>query len=147
MLVQLMNYTQMADARIIAILQNNKPIPEKAISLFNHVLNAQHIWASRILNQPSLYAVWEEHSTQALSSVSIGNFERFKHILENLDVTKEVAYTNSKGDRFTNEIRDILIHAFNHSTYHRGQIASLLKANGLEPPVTDYIMLKREMYL
>lgn len=147
MLVELMNYTKVADARVISVFLNNGVIPEKALSLFNHVLNAQHIWASRVLDKPSLYAVWEEHSPQAFSSVSTGNFELFKYILEHVDLSKEISYTNSRGDSFTNVVKDILIHAFNHSTYHRGQIASLLKINEIEPPVTDYIMLKREMYL
>ncbi|WP_209331385.1 DinB family protein [Lunatimonas salinarum] len=34
-------------------------------------------------------------------------------------------------------------HIVNHSTYHRGQIATLFRESGLQPVVTDYIMLKR----
>jgi uncharacterized damage-inducible protein DinB len=30
-------------------------------------------------------------------------------------------------------------HVVNHSTYHRGQVASKLKRLGVEPPVTDFI--------
>ncbi len=33
----------------------------------------------------------------------------------------------------------VLRHVVNHSTYHRGQIASKLKRFGVEPPVTDFI--------
>lgn len=35
----------------------------------------------------------------------------------------------------------------NHSTYHSGQIASLLKADDIVPPATDLIILKRDMLL
>lgn len=147
MLQEMMNYTQVADARIIEIFECNATVPAKAISLFNHVLNAQHIWANRILGEASLYTVWQEHFPEAFLSVSTSNYERFKYILENIDLAKEITYLNSSGDRFTNTVKDILIHAFNHSTYHRGQIASLFKANDIRPPVTDYIMLKREHYL
>ena len=145
MLVEMMKYTQWADAQIIEVFQRNSPIPAKAHSLFNHVLNAQHIWASRILDRASLYAVWEEHSSEALSSVSTGNFELFQYIMEYIALTNEITYTNSNGERYTNTVMDILIHVFNHSTYHRGQIASMLKVNEIQPPTTDYIQLKREI--
>lgn len=147
MLATIMNYTQVADGRIIEIFGKNETIPAKAITLFSHVLNAQHIWASRILEQASLYTVWEEHSPEAFPSISKDNFELFAFIIENVDLTKEITYSNSSGNSYSNVVSDILFHAFNHSTYHRGQIASLLKANAIQPPTTDYIMIKREMQL
>jgi uncharacterized damage-inducible protein DinB len=33
----------------------------------------------------------------------------------------------------------VLRHVVNHSTYHRGQVASKLKRFGVEPPATDFI--------
>jgi uncharacterized damage-inducible protein DinB len=44
---------------------------------------------------------------------------------------------------FSNDIKSIIFHVINHSTYHRGQIASEFKQNGLDPMVTDYILYKR----
>lgn len=147
MLAEIMNYTQVADARIIEVFEKNTFIPAKAITLFSHVLNAQHIWANRIVQRAPLYSVWEEHLPMAFASISKHNFELFAFIFENVDLTTEITYSNSSGFTFTNVVQDILFHAFNHSTYHRGQIASLLKANAIHPPVTDYIMIKREMQL
>ncbi len=147
MLVEMMKYMQVADERVIAVFGQNAIISAKAVSLFSHVLNAQHIWANRILDRPSLYGVWQEHSPEAFSSISIGNMECFQYILENIDLSKQITYRNSTGGTFTNVVKDVLIHVFNHSTYHRGQVASLFKADGILPPVTDYIMLKREMHL
>ena len=40
----------------------------------------------------------------------------------------------------------MLFHFVNHSTYHRGQIASNLKEHGIEPLVTDYIFYKRKNF-
>ena len=54
MLVEIMNYTQVADARVVEAFEKNESVPTKAITLFSHVLNAQHIWASRILGKPSI---------------------------------------------------------------------------------------------
>ena len=71
------------------------------------------------------------------------NYEHSLHILDKFDLTATMSYTNSKGQTFSNSIRDILFHVINHSTYHRAQIATEFKQNGLEPLVTDYIFYKR----
>ena len=55
-----------------------------------------------------------------------------------------VSYTNSKGEAWTSTVEDILIHVTIHSAYHRGQIASDLRAAGLEPAYTDYIHAVRQ---
>jgi uncharacterized damage-inducible protein DinB len=33
----------------------------------------------------------------------------------------------------------VLRHVVNHSTYHRGQVASKLKRLGVEQPMTDFV--------
>jgi uncharacterized damage-inducible protein DinB len=40
-------------------------------------------------------------------------------------------------------VEQIMIHLVNHSSYHRGQIAMLLRQNGFEPVNTDYITYDR----
>ncbi|WP_414711827.1 DinB family protein [Sphingobacterium sp. UBA1498] len=44
---------------------------------------------------------------------------------------------------FHNKVNDILLHVFNHGTYHRAQIASEMRRNGVEPINTDYITFIR----
>lgn len=145
MLAESLHYTQVADRKLIEIFKQNN-IPEKAISLFNHVLSAQHIWANRILGRPSKYQVWESLSVDLFESISKENFESITEIIKNYPLDKEITYTNSKGT-FTGIVKDILFHIVNHSTYHRAQIATIFKLEGIEPPITDYIILKREHQL
>lgn len=57
---------------------------------------------------------------------------------------KKISYKNSRGERFENSVRDILFHVINHSTYHRGQIATDCKLHGMTPLATDYIFYKRD---
>lgn len=59
-------------------------------------------------------------------------------------LSDSVSYTNSKGEAWTSTVEDILIHVTIHSAYHRGQIASDLRAAGLEPAYTDYIHAVRQ---
>jgi uncharacterized damage-inducible protein DinB len=54
-------------------------------------------------------------------------------------LAREVAYTNSKGERWSNSVADVLTHVVLHSSYHRGQIASLLGRAGESAAYTDYI--------
>jgi len=116
---------------------------EKAISLFSHILNAHHIWNNRIdLKQPS-FGVWEVHDSKDLKQIDQSNYEHSLRILDSMDLTETISYTNSKEQSFQNNTRDVLFHIINHSTYHRGQIATDFKNTGLQPLVTDYIFYKR----
>jgi len=60
------------------------------------------------------------------------------------DIEDEIInYTNTQHQAFHNKANDILLHVFNHGTYHRAQIASEMRKNGIEPINTDYITFVR----
>jgi uncharacterized damage-inducible protein DinB len=49
-------------------------------------------------------------------------------------------YQNSKKEQFRQPIYQMLIHVFNHGTYHRGQLVNILRQLGVEKiPRTDFI--------
>ncbi|MDZ4714746.1 MAG: DinB family protein [Cytophagales bacterium] len=116
---------------------------EKSVTLYNHILNAHQIWNSRIDPASPPYGVWEIHPAGEYQRIDRMNYENSIRILETLYFDQPVSYTNSKGQPYTNTVRDILFHVINHSTYHRGQIAAEFREHGLEPLVTDYIFYKR----
>ena len=134
----------LADRRVLDVFLNTDTALPEAEKLFSHVLNAQHIWIMRIKGEKPLFDTWtlqdkaffmqlHRENTAGLSAICIeGNLER------------EIDYRNSKGELFVNRISDVLLHVANHSTYHRAQIAHQFRLNAIEPPVTDYIILKRE---
>ncbi len=54
-------------------------------------------------------------------------------------------YENSKGEQFKQPIFQMLLHVFNHGTYHRGQLVTMLRQLGVENiPATDFIVWSRE---
>ncbi len=116
---------------------------EKAVGLFNHLLNAHQIWNNRIDPKEQIPGVWMLHPMPQLKTRNQTNYDHSLLILEHFDLADTVRYTNSKGQMFSNNIRSILFHVINHSTYHRGQIATEFKQHGLEPLATDYIFFKR----
>nr|MBP6578031.1 damage-inducible protein DinB [Chryseobacterium sp.] len=89
------------------------------------------------------FEVWQINSEDLLLKINSENFSNSYKILEKRELNDIVNYKNSKGTKFENSIQEILFHFINHSTYHRGQIAMLLKETGLEPLNTDYIFYKR----
>ncbi|KMQ64983.1 damage-inducible protein DinB [Chryseobacterium angstadtii] len=142
-LVDLFEYTHHFNKEMIRVISENiAKADEKTISLINHTLNAQQIWNARILGEPA-FGVWQINPFETLEDINHQNFLKSKDIVQNLDWDQRIEYQNSRGMKFENSIFEMLFHAVNHSTYHRGQINSLLKQSGIEPVLTDYIFYKR----
>lgn len=116
---------------------------EKVVKLYNHIVNAHQIWNNRIDPKEATFGVWQLHLIQDCKHIDNQNYAHTLNILENFDLNDTVNYSNTKGQTFTNSIRDMLFHIINHSTNHRGQIATEFRLHGLEPLVTDYIFYKR----
>jgi len=75
---------------------------------------------------------------------------RWEDYLDDLapaDLSREIAYVNSKGEPWKTTVADVLDHVLLHSSYHRGQIASHLRAAGLEPAYTDFVHAARQGFL
>ena len=53
-------------------------------------------------------------------------------------------YKNLKGEPFTQVMNEVLLHLFNHGTYHRGQLITMLHALEMDKlPATDFIIWGR----
>jgi uncharacterized damage-inducible protein DinB len=129
---------------ILAFKANDNKISDKSQLLFSHILNAHHIWNSRILAEVPLSMPWDEMSSKLFRDVNDANHKRTLKIINEVDLQKMIGYHNTKGESFSNSVFDILYHVFNHSNYHRAQIATDMKHSGLDPLVSDYIFYKRE---
>ncbi|WP_379963504.1 DinB family protein [Epilithonimonas sp. UC225_85] len=139
----ILQYNQHFNQLLIQNYLENKLIwSEKSKNLLNHILNAHQIWNARILNQ-NKFEVWQMNADDLLLKINSENFINSSNILSERELTEIIDYKNSKGDKFQNSIQEIFFHYINHSTYHRGQIAMLMKQAGLEPINTDYIFYKR----
>jgi len=54
-------------------------------------------------------------------------------------------YYNSKKEFFKQPVYQMMMQLFNHETYHRGQIITMLRQNGVEKvPATDFIVFSRK---
>lgn len=142
--IDFFEYNHHFNQKLIDVLsKNSQNISEKTISLINHLINSQQIWNARIINEIE-FEVWQVSDWNQLSEMDDQNYKKTLELIHKMDLYTIIEYTNSKGIAFSNKIKDILFHIINHSTYHRAQIATELKQNGIEPLNTDYIFYKRK---
>ncbi len=140
---ELFQYNNHSNQEIIAVLaENPNRAPEKCIKILSHILNAHQIWNYRIQPGQRPHGSWEILQIQDLSETDKKNFEHSVLILDKFQLTQPIQYSNNKGQIFNHSVRDILFQVINHSTYHRGQIATEFRQGGLEPLLTDYIYYK-----
>src|SRR5690606_14249917 len=116
--------------------ENSGTVSEKSTQLFSHILNAQQIWNNRIDPQLPLFDVWDVHPVQHFEKIDAENYKHSLSILDRFELNAKIAYVNSKGQGFNNDIKGILFHLINHSTYHRGQIATEFRLAGIKPLAT-----------
>lgn len=73
-----------------------------------------------------------------------GLWDDYLSRVDDAALDREFEYQSLDAGRFHNRVEDILGQLFGHSSYHRGQIAMLIRAAGGEPAVTDLIFWCRE---
>ncbi len=88
---------------------------------------------------------WDDIKDGKFKEINTANLETTQEIIDQFDPEKIIAYSNTRGEKFSNKVLEILYHIFNHSTYHRAQIVTDLKSHGLEAINTDYIFYKRSL--
>lgn len=140
-------YNIWANNRLIEHLEKQeKEIPAQALKLFSHVLNAQEIWIARMTDTVCPVKVWQEHSLEEIKALHQRSSFKLYELLKDADIeefNREIQYTNSQNISYVSRVCDIFTHVFNHCTYHRAQVATNLRQNGLEPINTDYITYTR----
>ncbi|MFX3631368.1 MAG: DinB family protein [Candidatus Pristimantibacillus sp.] len=137
-----------ANQRILESLQNVEEA-EQQVRLFTHILNAERVWATRLLGMDSSQLpIWSDGNIEVCAQLSKQNAEKFETFFSQLtaiDLDNLITYKNSAGTVFENSIREILIQVALHGQYHRGQINMRLRADGIEPVYMDYIIFAREV--
>ena len=132
-------YNAWADERLIVHLRALDR-PQGVDGVLAHLAMAGETWLARLDGTQSPSELWPslafEESAVRLAAVNA----RLREPREE----RPIHYRSFAGDPFENSVAEILTHVLNHATYHRGEIAGLLLAAGLEPPLTDYIVYLRE---
>ncbi len=110
-----------------------------------HIWDAEFIWIKR-LNGESLTSGpggnFSGKFSEAKAQIRFLDQEFIDFVL-NIDDEKAVSnftYKNVAGTAFTNPVWQSIHHCMNHSTYHRGQMVTMMRQLGMkEIPSTDFI--------
>jgi uncharacterized damage-inducible protein DinB len=157
-IVELFAYTRWANNRILeatAKLSGEELSRELGNSFPSiratlvHIVGAEWVWLSRWNGEsPTALPAWLE----LLSNEAIRR--RFEEIdaerriylehLEEVGLNALIRYRNLKGDPFAAPLWQLLLHLVNHSTYHRGQVVTMLRQLGHSAPATDLVQFYRE---
>lgn len=120
-----------------SILEKEIPSSFNTIkSTLYHFWDAQVIWMERI-NGNSVKG-WPSKDfkgsfTEAVEEL-LKSSESFISIVENRsdkDFYEVIEYKNQQGNTFQNTLHEIIMHCINHSTFHRGQIVTMLRLAGM----------------
>ena len=132
--------------------QQQHPVASSFNSLHKtvlHMFSAESVWWQRMklqerINVPAetFTGDFKELSTQFLNQDRqwvewVGNAQ--EHMLQHV-----FHYQNFKKEQFKQPIFQMMMHVFNHGTYHRGQLVTMLRQLGREKiPSTDFIEWSR----
>jgi uncharacterized damage-inducible protein DinB len=141
---RLINYDYWANSRMLDAIQKveDSMLQQSMIRLMQHLLAAQKVWYHRMLGIEPGIQVWDESPTSGSCKYLL---DESKTLLDGMAELKEkqVKYSNSKGDEFSNSGEEIFHHVIIHGQHHRAQIAFIMSENGIAPPPTDFIFYLR----
>lgn len=156
-LIKLCNYNIWANDRICSWIKlAETKVDEEVTSSFPtirktlyHLWDAQFIWLAR-LNGES-FNTWPSHlfkgnldeAIEGLKKNSIA-FADFIQQKKESEYSQKIEFKSLDGTAYFNTIEEITMHVMNHSTYHRGQLITMLRTIGFTTvESTDFIRFLR----
>jgi uncharacterized damage-inducible protein DinB len=149
--IQYASYNLWANKQLTDIInaltkeQQHKEIESSFNSLYKtvqHIWFAENLWLQRLKKGTVIIPVDEFNSVMTeLSAALTDRDTQWIAWIENMpeeQLLEILAYTNIKGISYKVPMDKALLHIFNHSTYHRGQLVTMLRQTGVTKiPSTD----------
>ena len=154
----LFDYTRWADTRMFDAVSKLSPEQwtkdlgsslKSARDTVVHVVSAQWIWISRWKGEvPKGMWTAADYPTPASirekSEALAKDLAAFVAEQTEESLAKPLAYKNLKGDSFSYPLGQLMLHTVNHSTYHRGQVTTLIRQLGAQPLTSDLVVYYAE---
>lgn len=114
-----------------------------------HMWQTEHNWLMRLQFDENI-PVGGGEATISFDEVAVALLKESTNIKEWIEkatpekIEHVIAYQNSKREQFKQPVFQILLHLFNHQTYHRGQLVSMFHQLQLSNiPNSDFISWSR----
>jgi uncharacterized damage-inducible protein DinB len=152
-----LEFMQWADDTVLAALSQAPPDRvghdlgssfKSILGTLNHVYLAEWVWLRRVQGQPGARIADIESPADlgalgqawpALHQMWID----WSRALSSEDWQKPLLNRNPQGVEFKLPHWQIVLHLVNHGSYHRGQVATMLRQSGIVPPGTDLVTFYR----
>jgi uncharacterized damage-inducible protein DinB len=114
-----------------------------------HLVGAEDIWLQRLNGaDPGIFMKKDNYPTYASvkskwKEVETG-WQKYIADLKEEELPRTLTFHNIRGELVTQKIWQSLQHLVNHSTYHRGQLTTLVRQSGGTPVATDLIAFYRQ---
>jgi uncharacterized damage-inducible protein DinB len=135
-------YDAWANREVLNAIRGGGGGTQGAVRLMAHILSAEGLWLERLKGEAQSLPVWPEFDLDqcgARAKALEGLWTEYLRVILSAGLAEKISYKNSKGEAWSNTVQDVLTHVVMHSAYHRGQIASLMRAGGRAPAYTDFI--------
>lgn len=142
-LLRLFNFDRWANDESMRSLAAMTDPPQRAVALIAHIAATQRVWLERALAVNQSVAIWPTWTLAETARQYCSALGDWTHLIATDELSRDVAYTNTKGMQFRNSLSDVALHVALHGVHHRGQIAVLVRQHGGEPAYTDFIQAVR----
>ena len=158
LLQQYAAYSVWANQRLLEVARQltEEQLHQEMVSSFSsiyktvlHLLDAESIWWQRMkleerIERPSdtFTGDFGELEKKLLQQCRL--WEDWVKNASELQLQHVFAYQNTRREQFKQPVKEVLLHIFNHGTYHRGQLIDMFHQLGIEKlPATDFIVYTR----
>ena len=153
------DYNLWANQRIIDLLSSldseviDQPISNSFPTIketLKHLQYAESIWLQRIQLDEHTSIPWPDTNPtapQLYSDIIKGSNDLTEYVFDitKKDLNRKISFIPGEGSNLSDTIERILYHVVNHSTYHRGQVITMLKQLGIKEAVsTDLFFYYQE---
>ena len=160
--IEISDFNTWANGRVCDWLDkiSDEQWKQPLISSFNsiyetilHVAGSEKVWLERLQRKsnPEMFSGAFTGSKAELLATWKNLSLDFKNLIEQMSedqFQQNLLYKNTKGIEYNQPYYQLLAHVFNHSTYHRGQVVTMLRQVGFtdvnSTDMTTYFRMKNE---
>jgi uncharacterized damage-inducible protein DinB len=112
-----------------------------------HMVIVEWLWLERWQGRPP-HALQSPEAFSSLAALSArwrlveSEMKAYLAQLDERALEQPFSYVNLEGQTWTYPLWHTMLHLINHQTYHRGQVAGLLRQLGVQPPGVDFLVGK-----
>jgi uncharacterized damage-inducible protein DinB len=158
LLQQYAAYNTWANKRIVETAnqlpqeQINKEIVSSFPSVYRtimHMMEVENIWWERLnLVEKTTPSGWFAGDFNELSKKLLQLSQQWHDWIRDANdtnITHVFAYYSFRKEYFKQPVYEMLLHLFNHQTFHRGQLITMFRQLGIDKiPPTDFIVYSRK---